>query len=465
MQVAETAGLVATEGILLNRNSPSLFSAKRSSYPSSSKVIEIGFFLFLLLVMVRIGTGEADSAESRIASLQATESGDVVKQLLYTLVFGFSLSYWLAKRGLNAPLSISVVQFALMGWILASSSWAFVPGVSFRRAVLLIFVFTTIGISVDIIGPVRSIRALYNALVVCLMLSLAAVFFVPSVGLHPMTELDSSIAGGWRGIFVHKNTAGGVIAMAAILFLHFGVNERKFKHWLFFALSMFFIVFSKSKTPLALLLLVVPLGFYYRIAWKNSLSMAVLGTLMASSVAVLLVAAAAYSRELVGVFSDPEAFTGRVAIWKAALSFAADHFWLGSGYSSLWNVSSPPPIYPYISTPFLQFITHSHNGYIEIFATTGIVGLLLAVVGAVVVPLYQLLKNVNPQNTSYYSLLFSLWLYGVLENMTETQLYTRDREIWVIYFIAILILQNLSRKPLEPRAEQRGMSRQRIYAS
>jgi O-antigen ligase len=93
-----------------------------------------------------------------------------------------------------------------------------------------------------------------------------------------------------------------------------------------------------------------------------------------------------------------------------------------------------------MTAAFLEATVHSHNGYLEMLATTGIPGLTLALIAALVVPLFQFLSAPRPNNIRLFSLLFSLWLYGLLENLMETQLYTRDREVWIVFVTTILVV-------------------------
>ncbi|PZM15568.1 O-antigen ligase family protein [Rhizobium tubonense] len=415
------------------------------------RLIEVLFFIFLLVVLVRVSMGESDSVDARFARLDATEAGDRVKQAAYTLAFITFLGLWIRLRGLRLPSCISLMQVLLIGWIILSTTWAYDPNVSFRRAVLLVFVFASIAISVDFLGPTRSLDVMYKALAACMTASLISVFLFPSFAIHPPTEVDQSIVGGWKGVFIHKNTAGAVCAMATIIFLHYGMARRRWYDWFFLAICVVFLVGCKAKTPLGLLLLVVPAGFLYRAAWHSALGRLLVLLFISSSAALVAVGVSGYSDKLAELFSNPQSFTGRVAIWDTALAFSADHPWLGSGYSSLWAVSSAPPILPYMTDAFLEAIVHSHNGYLEMLATTGIPGLTLALVAALVVPLFQFLFAPRANDIKFFSLLFSLWFFGLLENLMETQLYTRDREVWIVFVTTILIVQIKSKYFLDRR--------------
>lgn len=432
------------------------FSGNKGSTLIKSEVvlkrIEVMFFLFLLLILVRLSFGEGDSVDSRLAREAGADSGDFLKQMTYLLAFCSFTMIWLMTRGLRFPQSLSRPQIFLVGWVLCSSFWAFDHAVSVRRSLLLAFVVFTMAFATDLLGVKRTFKVLYAVLAFCMTMSLVAVFLVPSIAVHPPTEIDQSIVGGWRGFFTHKNTAGGVCALAVIMFLHHAIDRGKLRDWFFLGVCVTFLLGCGSKTPLGLVAVVIPVGLIYRISWKSAAGkmLYMLGFILAAMLTIIV--ATGYSTKISDVFSDPESFTGRVAIWRAALRFWQDHWLFGSGYSSLWATSITPPIMPYADFPFLEFIVHSHNGYIEMLATTGVPGFTLAVVSAVFIPAYQLITKVSPKNANFFSMLFSMWFFCLLENCMETQLYTRDREMWIVMFTVILSLQLQTSTSLIPSA-------------
>ncbi len=389
---------------------------------------DILLLLFFFLVFIRISLGEADSEEGRVAAAEATANGDIVKQLLYTSLFISLALLWVRIKGFRCPDCASAMQIILLTWILLSTTWAEAQGVSFRRAVLLIFVFGCLTMSIDLIGPEKSMQKLYVALATCVTLSLICVVLFPSFAVHPSTELDATLAGGWRGLFIHKNTAGAVAAMSSIIFFHYGINRRKWYDWFFFVACIIFLLGCKAKTPLGLLVLVLPLSVVFLVSWNSIVGRVMFLVLMVLTVATIAAAAMGFSERLAAIFADPTSFTGRVAIWKTAFGYADDHFWLGSGYNSLWGVA-PGPVLPYITDAFLEFTTHSHSGYVEMLSTTGIIGISIAVFAAAIMPSSQISIYTNEGNEKFFTMIFALVIFGLLEKFMESQLYTRDREI------------------------------------
>lgn len=405
----------------------------------------IYIIFFFMLVMLRFSSSEADSPEARLAMLTQAESGDAFKQIIYITMFISFVALWIGLRGLSIPQCLTATQIILIFWIIASTFWSYEPSITFKRSIMMFILFSSTAIIVDLLGPQKSIDTLYNALAICLVMSWFVVLFVPSIGLHPPTEADVSIIGGWRGVFVHKNTSGAVIGMAAIIYFYYGIERGKAIDWILFIFSVAFVILSKAKTPLGILIISISVSLIYFICWRKQarrILFSVYLTLVSGAIFIIIIGE--YDI-LYDIFSDPESFTGRIAIWEGALSFWSDHKFLGSGYSALWGASATPPIMLYAKYPFLEFIQHSHNGYIEILATTGLPGLLFATIAVVLTPLMQIFRMKGPNNMAERSALLGIILFGILENTMESQLFTRDREIWIIFFTAVLATQMLER--------------------
>lgn len=421
-----------------------------------TKIYFVAFVFFLCVVLVHITFRPADSIEGRLFRTESAESGDTFKQLTYFIIFILCLFSWISRYGFSLPRCASIPQILLVVWIVLSASWALEPYTSFRRGVLLVFVFFTMASCIDALGPQKSIQALYYALAGIMVASVVSVFVFPSFAVHPGNEADVKLIGAWRGVMIHKNTAAGVCAMAALVFFHHAIARSRWYDWFFLGVCVIFLVGSKGKTASGLLLVVAPLSLIYLWGWGGGLGRAAIVIYLFLFSLMAIVFGVAYWTDIVAVFADPQSFTGRVAIWDAAFGFWKDHPILGAGYSSLWSTSlEPSPILKYSSNPAVVFMAHSHSGYLEILATTGIPGFILAIISAVIIPAKQFFGRVNPKNMRAYSMLFSLWLFGILENFMETQLFTRDREIWSVLFVAILVLHLINANEARTRFQNR----------
>ena len=72
-------------------------------------------------------------------------------------------------------------------------------------------------------------------------------------------------------------------------------------------------------------------------------------------------------------------FTGRSAIWQVLLEAISGNYILGLGYGAVWSAGEYSAItnFGLNTSSWVSSISHGHNGYLDIWLSTGIVGLLL----------------------------------------------------------------------------------------
>jgi O-antigen ligase len=110
---------------------------------------------------------------------------------------------------------------------------------------------------------------------------------------------------------------------------------------------------------------------------------------------------------------DPT-LTGRTGTWKVLLQLQ-DSPLIGLGYSSLWTGDRIARI---LTTLGVSYLNESHNGYLEIYMTLGLVGLALCVVF-----LLSGFRKICRQITvspDYAAFGLAIWVVTVMYNATET---------------------------------------------
>lgn len=424
-------------------------------------LIEALFVGFLLLVLVRLQTGAADSTAARANIAAAVGEGDSLKQISYLVFFGLFLFMYFIVLGARRLKCVSVYQYLVLAWIFVSCSWALAPAISFRRAILLCIVFMSLAIAIETLGIRRTIRAIYTTMAIIVVASLLSVGLSKATSaqlfkfaIHPGDEADPSIIGAWRGVMIHKNTAGGVSGMAVIVFFHYAINRRKWYDWAILLLAVAFLIGTKSKTSAGFLLPVIFAGLTFRTLWRGPRGRILWTFSFVTILACSVLLGWALEDRIQAVFNNPMAFTGRTTIWKVALAEIGSHPFFGAGYSSFWAAGRTSDLYHLMTNPFLEFILHSHNGFLEVAVSSGLIGLGLALVASVIVPLSQGFKW-NGLDIELRSLLISMLLFGICENILETQLYTKDREIWIMLCASVLLLQQLTTMRSRQKAIQR----------
>jgi O-antigen ligase len=372
---------------------------------------------------------------------QMTGSGDSVRQIVYLLVFAAVVALALLKRGVAAIGAVPPLLGALLAWCLLSALWAAAPDVAMRRAALAIVVAISTVLCADALGTERSLRLWWFVLAGVLAVNWLSVAFVPQA-IHLAGEQDPGLVGDWRGLYFHKNIAGAVSAISAIVFFFSWLRRR---HWIDVALcaaAVGFAVMTRSKSSLGLLPLAALAGLTYRHAWRHGLDrtiVAVFGVLAALAVATFLLADAdAIARML----EDPTEFTGRAAIWQAELAFIRDHPLLGSGFGTFADTGSLSPLHNYVAGSWVEAVAHGHSGYLQLLVTIGGIGFLLTIAALVAVPALRFWRQ-DGGDLGVKSMLFALFVFFVLHNFMESDFLEGDAPAWVAFLLMLAFLYRL----------------------
>jgi exopolysaccharide production protein ExoQ len=410
---------------------------------------EAAFVALLLLVFVGLQPFEVRDAAVSAIGVPTTGAGDALRQICYVAVFALILAAAIRHRGLGAMMIVPVALALLLLWCLASALWADVPGIAFRRAGLEIVIVMAVFLSIDNIGVERALRLWRYVLIGVLIVNWISIPLIPQA-VHQAGEADPGLVGNWRGLYFHKNIAGSVCAVSAILFLFSFVDTRRWIDLLLCLAAVGFLVMTKSKSSLAFLPLGLLFGGIYRMAWKNEMDrlmvMIGVGLLLVLGITVALLQADYLARFL----QDSSELTGRAAIWQAEAAYIADHPLLGSGFGTFADTGAQSPLFGYFgsnTSAWVQNVAHGHNGYLQLLVTIGGIGFALAMIALIVQPALAFWPA-DPANLKLKSLLFAIFGFDIFHNLLESDFLEGDGVQWVTFLIVIAMLLNLNtRKP------------------
>ena len=355
------------------------------------------------------------------------------------------------EKGYRAFAAVPPVLALLLVWCLISSLWSPEPGVSLRRAALESVIVLSAMMSVSTLGPARSFQIFRWVLAGVLVVNWCAVPVIHQA-VHLAGDPEPQLVGDWRGLYFHKNIAGAVSAITAIVFF-FAAWDRK--RWIDIALciaAIGFAVMTRSKSSLALLPVALAIGAIYRIAWHSTLDRLIVTVL----VAIAIGAAAAFlfvdQSAIARLFSDPTEFTGRAEIWQAELAFIRDHPYLGAGFGSFADTGALSPLHDYVGGDWVNSVAHGHNAYLQLFVTIGGVGFCLALIGLVVLPLIAFVRE-NSGRVAEMAMPFAIFVFIVLHNLLESDFLEGDGPAWVA-FLLVLAALGWKRAVYEPEPER-----------
>ena len=367
--------------------------------------------------------------------------GDSLRQLSYLLIFAAALIGSGAARDLQRLLVLPLGITLVLGYFFLSISWAIEPGIALRRLVLTSMIIWVIFACVTQLGYERSVSLIRLVLVVVLILNYASMAFNPR-SVHLMAEVvDQNLIGNWRGIHLHKNFAGAACAITVMFFVFDARRIGTAWRAAIIVAALFFLYKSASKTSLGLLVVSIVCGSIYGLygrRWRRVGSVAV----MAGVVIALLAAPLLWSL-ITAPFQREDAFSGRIQIWRVMIAYAQDHWLLGSGYGSFWNIGYESPVYHYTKT-WVSLLYSAHSGYFEMLIQTGLPGFILAVWMTLVVPIAKIIGSTTAPPRQG-ALLLAMMIFCAAHNFTESSLYDRDMIVQVFLMLTIALVGVVTR--------------------
>ena len=286
---------------------------------------------------------------------------------------------WFKKAELPDLVRRQWPLIVLFGWFVASSLWALDPDASRRRvflyAVNLIVCFALVlGLRKD--GRLHAAMAIACAILV--FIDLGSWIVAPAASMTPL---------GLAAIHTHKNTLGAAMLLSGMVTAPYAFSRPTPGGRIFWSAillgSMVLLAASLSKTSMALL--AVALALMPLVVMLMRARAMIIGStlfMLAALVATVIFGWVAWSYAMGADPVEPLThitFTSRTDVWKFSISQALTHPWRGLGFGSFWDID--PAIQPDLKTDLWfakpdAYTNESHNGYIDLWVTTGLVGLV-----------------------------------------------------------------------------------------
>jgi exopolysaccharide production protein ExoQ len=402
----------------------------------------LSFVALLLLIFVGLDAFSPPPVLQAGAAPQALH-GDAMRQLAYLSVAGMIGIAAVQRFGFGAVRALPVSMGVLLAWCLASALWAPDSSIVLRRAGLELVLIFSLLLSVETIGASKAFALWRWLLAAILLVNFLSIPLVPEAR-HAAGEIDPALVGNWRGLYGHKNVAGAVSAMTAILFLFNKTGWRNLIGIAIAAAACLFLVMTHSKSSAGFFVIALIGGGLYRVGWRDGLSRAILLT----STALLLIAAMVfgllYADQITRLLEDPNEFTGRAAIWGAELRYIADHPLLGAGFGTLSDARNQSPLHNYVSG-WADAVSHGHNGYLQVLVTIGSAGFLLAMLALVLAPARRF-WTLDLKDDAFKPMLFALFVFAVLHNFMESDFLEGDSLVWASLLLVIAALNTTARR-------------------
>lgn len=400
-------------------------------------LIETGIVLILLLLFSEALLGPL------LADEKNPESSTVLRLMwppVYFVVVLLVLSRLWAAINLVFRLPLIIL---LLLWVAASVTWSIDQGVTFRR-VIAIGMTTLFGFHLAMRYNWRELLTLFGITWLILGAGAAIVALtIPQIGVE--SELH---VGAWKGLWFQKNTLGGHMGRACLLFGFLAITERKWRNvWLVgLLMAIILVLLSTSKTALLGMLVgvaVLAVGAIMRRGPLLTLSM-IWGVVFFGGVLVSIIV---FQPDLFFELLGRDAgLTGRTEIWVVLQELIDQRPLLGYGYGAFWAEGSGPATYVKDLTQW--DVPTAHNGWLETWLAVGVVGVVLFAV-SFVLTLVRAVATATKSWTGFF--VIGYLLQFILFSMSESIILHQNTIVWVTY-VAIagsLVQQNLGRKPIK----------------
>lgn len=344
----------------------------------------------------------------------------------------------------SRKIPVPSVLLPLIMWSAISITWSTAPEASIRRFVLTVLVLLTMFITVDRVGPRKSIITGQIILLVFLIASIVVVILFPYFGIQNYNDVDRH---WWRGVMANKNIAGMSTALTVLFFSLYGSKGTRLFRYAIAFIAAVFLYYTESSTSTigavisfavgAAVIFAFPRAFrsghrQFSVKKANLVLLCVLCVLTASL--TFLVWEGTWILDL---SRNPDLLTGRGKIWQPMIiSFLRSPF-LGSGYGAFWDAGLGGDV---AKAGPLAGVTQGHNGYLDLAVQIGVPGLVLAL-GALVMWPMVLIARLGSSAYQLCSLAAAVLTFFVINNMTESSIFDGDQvlQVFVTLIIASLV--------------------------
>jgi exopolysaccharide production protein ExoQ len=243
--------------------------------------------------------------------------------------------------------------------------------------------------------------------------------------------------GGYRGIFPHKNILGATMALAFLVewYLREHQGWAKILRLLSFCAYGALLIASNSMT--SIVTLVAALGTVW--AFRNlhtrfQIPAWALGLYLTAGIgaAALTGMGAADAVGLLGRSSD---LTGRTELWSAVFESILEKPLLGFGFSGYWKGASSSS--DNVQGQIGWAPTYSHDGYLEIMLSLGLVGLLL-VIWILLTLFKRSWRRAEEGGSPLDSWPLAVFFFVVIHNITECTIAWQNCLEWSVCVAAVI---------------------------
>ena len=349
---------------------------------------------------------------------------------------------WVARRN---PAIVALLVVACL-----SPFWAEMPDLVTRRAVAVAGT-TLFGVVVAIrLTFAEQLKLFRWATRAAAVMSLAVLIVAPSAAIAAGPE-----GGSVRGIFNHKNHLGATMALGFLMEWFLPETNRRAKLLKGLSLFVYFVLLVVSNSMTSIVAFAATFAVVYSFKFLYSRCKVPLPMLLVILLLGLGVAMGIESSvtDLLGRSAD---LTGRTELWTFTLNMIATHPLLGFGLSGFWMGASQDSLN--VQTQLGWRPIYSHNGYLEILLSLGLVGLLLFLV-VIGTGLKRFLSRARANESIQDMWPIAFFTFFLVHNLAECTILLQNCLEWSLCISAVISSDAKVAAALSNTAEEQETSR------
>jgi exopolysaccharide production protein ExoQ len=334
--------------------------------------------------------------------------------IVFALAVAALAHAWAANR-IERPSRV-VLLFVL--WCACSIAWSVAPSLTVRAVLVTTALVIAVNSLVRHLPRAQVLWALATAMKALVVLSWVAYLMLPAIGQEQVLYQQGAL----RGVFVQRNTAAFVMAVAVLTFAVMATGAATARErlsavaWL--SLSVITLLATSSGT--GLVVSVTSLGLLGGVVSLGRLSSFTKKSVLMFLVAIVTVAAAS-AQKLVPMITEllgrDNTLTGRTVIWAAIWPHIEQQPWIGYGWGALWTGGVPVTERMWAVAAF--DFEHAHDAFLDATLQIGLVGMSLLVLVCVATLVRAGRRLLSPEDavSARWPLVVTvcLMLYGIAE--------------------------------------------------
>ena len=402
----------------------------------------LAFGASLLLVLVTL----QPFADRSVISTISAGSLDTAYPAFELCLVGISFVLcWPALR-IALPSLVRPFNVLLILWLAVAVVTSENFDLSFRRFFVTLL---DMGLAAVVLLMPRGLNDFSRVLIFCvalvLLLCYLGVLLVPSLAIHQATDaLEPELAGMWRGLYFHKNTAGTMMVLFVFVGQFAWRTGRRAVGALIAVAAAVFLIMTVSKNGLVLLVFTSVLAaIAERIRswrWRAVICVLPLVLLNIFTVGTIFFEPIKHIVDLLGIDST---YTNRSEIWQFVSQRIAERPITGHGLQAFWNTNTAYEESEG-SKNWVWRAGASHNAYLDLALTIGIPGTILIIISFVIYPLIDYQRQLHePTNRLLASLFMRIWLFLLYTTALESIFLDRG-SAWFMLMMAVFGLRYMA---------------------